>query len=142
MIKIFHNTRYDGLYKVVKYYPEFNEDGFKMWRYLLRRDDPVPSPWTPEGRRRITELGLKIQYPDGYENKPLEKTNKKINVRSSNSNFKEKQTKKKQKVEPYSLDSNVSELIDKDTVNSKLWGECNSYLSSGKIAFLNQVSKS
>ena len=33
--------RYDGLYKIVKYWPEKGAAGFKVWRYLLRRDDPV-----------------------------------------------------------------------------------------------------
>ena len=33
--------RYDGIYKVVKYWPEKSEDGYIVWKYLLRRDDPV-----------------------------------------------------------------------------------------------------
>lgn len=37
--------RYDGIYKVVKYYPEKGKAGFIVWRYLLRRDDPSPAPW-------------------------------------------------------------------------------------------------
>lgn len=42
------NYRYDGLYKVVKYYKEEHK-GFGMWKYLLRRDDIEPAPWTKEG---------------------------------------------------------------------------------------------
>ena len=34
-------NRYDGIYKVVKYWPETNKSGFIVWKYLLRRDDPV-----------------------------------------------------------------------------------------------------
>lgn len=53
-------VRYDGLYKVVKYYPEKGKSGFIVWRYLLRRDDNVPAPWTKEGKLRIASLGLEI----------------------------------------------------------------------------------
>jgi len=52
--------RYDGIYKVVKYYPVKGESGFKVWRYELRRDDPVPPPWTEEGKERIASLGLEM----------------------------------------------------------------------------------
>ena len=27
----------------------------------MRRDDPVPPPWTEEGQKRIEELGLEMQ---------------------------------------------------------------------------------
>jgi E3 ubiquitin-protein ligase UHRF1 len=32
--------RYDGIYKVVKYWPHKGKAGFIVWRYLFRRDDP------------------------------------------------------------------------------------------------------
>ena len=37
--------RYDGIYKVVKYYPEKGKSGFKVWKFVLRRDDPSLAPW-------------------------------------------------------------------------------------------------
>ncbi|KAG9071309.1 E3 ubiquitin-protein ligase uhrf1 [Linnemannia hyalina] len=37
--------RYDGIYKVVKYWPEKGKAGFTVWRYLMRRDDLEPAPW-------------------------------------------------------------------------------------------------
>ncbi|KAF9547005.1 ubiquitin-like with PHD and RING finger domains 2 [Mortierella hygrophila] len=37
--------RYDGIYKVVKYWPEKGKGGFTIWRYLMRRDDLEPAPW-------------------------------------------------------------------------------------------------
>lgn len=43
-------NRYDGIYKVVKYYPQKGKAGFIVWRYLLRRDDPIPAPWEKGGR--------------------------------------------------------------------------------------------
>ena len=51
---------YDGIYKVVKYFPQKGHSGYMIWRYLLKRDDPTPAPWTPEGKRMIDQLGLKM----------------------------------------------------------------------------------
>ncbi|KAG9486721.1 hypothetical protein GDO78_006871 [Eleutherodactylus coqui] len=59
-------NRYDGIYKVVKYWPEIGKCGFLVWRYLLRRDDVEPAPWTAEGIERSKKLGLTLQYPEGY----------------------------------------------------------------------------
>ncbi|XP_071486486.1 E3 ubiquitin-protein ligase UHRF1-like [Diadema antillarum] len=59
-------NRYDGIYKVVKYWPERGKSGFLVWRYLIRRDDPGAAPWTKEGKKKIKELGLEMEYPDGY----------------------------------------------------------------------------
>lgn len=50
--------RYDGIYKVVKYWSERNDIGLIVWRFLLRRDDPAPAPWTRDGRNRIRRLHL------------------------------------------------------------------------------------
>lgn len=43
-------NRYDGLYKIVKYYPEKGKSGFIVWKYVLRRDDPAPAPWEEGGQ--------------------------------------------------------------------------------------------
>merc|ERR1719376_836945 len=66
-------NRYDGIYKVVKYYPEKGQSGFIVWRYLLRRDDPSPAPWTEEGQKRIEEEGFTLNYPEGYLEAQAEK---------------------------------------------------------------------
>ncbi|XP_004378497.1 E3 ubiquitin-protein ligase UHRF1 [Trichechus manatus latirostris] len=75
-------NRYDGIYKVVRYWPEKGKSGFLVWRYLLRRDDEEPGPWTKEGKDRIKRLGLTMQYPEGYlealANKEKEKENSKM----------------------------------------------------------------
>lgn len=47
--------------KVVKYWPEKGKSGFLVWRYLLKRDDDEPAPWTRDGKERIKKLGLIIQ---------------------------------------------------------------------------------
>lgn len=36
-----------------------------MWRYLLRRDDEEPAPWTKEGKDRMKKLGLTMQVGCG-----------------------------------------------------------------------------
>ncbi|VFV37462.1 e3 ubiquitin-protein ligase uhrf1 [Lynx pardinus] len=58
-------NRYDGIYKVVRYWPEKGKSGFLVWRYLLRRDDAEPGPWTKEGKDRIKKLGLTMQVRPG-----------------------------------------------------------------------------
>uniref|UniRef100_A0A4W3HNW3 RING-type E3 ubiquitin transferase n=1 Tax=Callorhinchus milii TaxID=7868 RepID=A0A4W3HNW3_CALMI len=91
-------NRYDGIYKVVKYWPEIGKSGFLVWRYLLRRDDVEPSPWTPEGKDRTKKLGLKIQYPEGYleamANK--EKKGKKPDARTTKVDNRSRTTPKRQ----------------------------------------------
>ena len=82
-------NRYDGIYKVsggpracppplaprsltprffpqvVRYWPEKGKSGFLVWRFLLRRDDIEPGPWTKEGKDRIKKLGLTMQVRPG-----------------------------------------------------------------------------
>ncbi|XP_021188039.3 E3 ubiquitin-protein ligase UHRF1 [Helicoverpa armigera] len=60
-------NRYDGIYKVVKYYPEKGLSGYRVWKYLLRRDDPSPAPWEPGVKE------FPIIYPDGYLEAEAEK---------------------------------------------------------------------
>lgn len=45
----------------MKYWPEIGKCGFLVWRYLLRRDDVEPAPWTSEGIERSKKLGLSVQ---------------------------------------------------------------------------------
>jgi len=71
-------NRYDGIYKVVKYWPEKGKSGFRVWRYLIRRDDPIPAPWTNEGKKRIEEGGYgEVIYPEGYHEAQAEKEKEK-----------------------------------------------------------------
>lgn len=46
---------------MVKYWPDKGKSGFLVWRYLLKRDDDEPAPWTREGKERIKKLGLTMQ---------------------------------------------------------------------------------
>ncbi|XP_068091119.1 E3 ubiquitin-protein ligase UHRF1-like [Hyperolius riggenbachi] len=142
-------NRYDGIYKVVKYWPQKGKSGFLVWRYLLRRDDEEPAPWTKEGKERIKKLGLHMQYPEGYLESVASKEREKENdagatERETPSKGKRKRkaedskpltpstgTPKKTKVELYKLTPEQKSLIQKDQLNAKLWSEVMSFLKEG-----------
>ncbi|NXP79470.1 UHRF1 ligase, partial [Ramphastos sulfuratus] len=153
-------NRYDGIYKVVKYWPETGKSGFLVWRYLLRRDDEEPAPWTKEGKDRMKKLGLTMQYPEGYleavANKDKEKENDEDDEFDTPGKGKRKRksaggeeklsnspakTPKKTKVEPYKLTSQQRSLIKSDEANEKLWNEVLEALKDGP-KFLNKVEES
>ncbi|CAM9845099.1 unnamed protein product [Chrysoparadoxa australica] len=48
--------RYDGLYKVAEFGATKGKSGHRVYRYLLRRDDPAPSPWSKGGRKKTPTL--------------------------------------------------------------------------------------
>ncbi|NXL98256.1 UHRF1 ligase, partial [Tyrannus savana] len=152
-------NRYDGIYKVVKYWPETGKSGFLVWRYLLRRDDEEPAPWTKEGKDRMEKLGLTMQYPEGYlesvANKDKEKENNEEDEFDTPGKGKRKRksaggeeklisspegTPKKTKVEPYKLTAQQKSLIKRDEANEKLWSEVLEALKDGP-KFLNKVEE-
>ncbi|KAG8540643.1 hypothetical protein GDO81_020879 [Engystomops pustulosus] len=156
-------NRYDGIYKVVKYWPEKGKSGFLIWRYLLRRDDDEPAPWTKEGKERMKKLGLTMQYPEGYLESVAQKEREKENIDSDEpeSPIKGKRkrkrksvideeeeededdeaTPKKTKTEiEYDLTPEQRELIQKDEVNVKLWNEVMKHLKEGP-RFINKVEE-
>uniref|UniRef100_A0A8C9S0N5 E3 ubiquitin-protein ligase UHRF n=1 Tax=Scleropages formosus TaxID=113540 RepID=A0A8C9S0N5_SCLFO len=156
-------NRYDGIYKVVKYWPEKGKSGFLVWRYLLKRNDDEPAPWTREGKERIKKLGLTMQYPEGYLEavaaKEKEKENKmedeeedvtespamgKRKRKSQGSEYQKKSpaksSPKKMKVETYKLTPEQKALIKEDELNKKLWDEAMESLSQGP-KFLNKVEE-
>lgn len=140
-------NRYDGIYKVVKYYPDTSTYGFLMWKYVLRRDDPIPAPWTKKGAQRIAFLGLKMLYPDGYLD--TMKTFNKIKIKGEKRSVTDdssdeedvaiKRPKKNKHV--FDLEDELKTLIENDKVNVKLWDDCRATLSDGKPAFLNCISE-
>jgi len=83
-------NRYDGIYKVVKYWPEKGKSGFRVWRYLIRRDDPTPAPWTKEGKKKIEEEGFgEVRYPEGYHEAQAEKEKEKAAKEAEKQRLKE-----------------------------------------------------
>merc|ERR1719431_5218 len=84
-------NRYDGIYKVVKYWPEKGKSGFRVWRYLIRRDDPTPAPWTKEGKKIMQEGGYgEVIYPEGYHEAQAEKEKEKAAKDAEKQRLKEK----------------------------------------------------
>merc|ERR1712029_346881 len=52
--------RYDGIYKLVSFKASHSDKiGFKVYRYLLRRDDPAPAPWE-EGAKKFPMIKKNI----------------------------------------------------------------------------------
>ncbi|RXN07911.1 E3 ubiquitin- ligase UHRF2 isoform X1 [Labeo rohita] len=155
---------------VVKYWPEIGKCGFLVWRYLLRRDDVEPAPWTPEGIERSKKLGLKVQYPPGYLEAMANKTKREATVRAVGSSSRGRKrgrprsarpSKKVQEEEDEKPEENMEEelqsngsadtheeesteqqrnMIQEDEPNRKLWDEALSFLSEGPN-FLRKVEQ-
>ncbi|XP_064357128.1 E3 ubiquitin-protein ligase UHRF2-like isoform X1 [Dromaius novaehollandiae] len=158
-------NRYDGIYKVVKYWPEIGKCGFLVWRYLLRRDDIEPAPWTSEGMERSKKLGLSVQYPEGYleamaskekKDKVKKQTVKQESTSQSNGNQKrtiddgiEEPTNTSKamrmgdggKGEAFQLTQQQQWLIKEDCMNQKLWDEVLASLEEGPN-FLKKLEQS
>ncbi|NXN80958.1 UHRF2 ligase, partial [Bombycilla garrulus] len=158
-------NRYDGIYKVVKYWPEIGKCGFLVWRYLLRRDDVEPAPWTSEGMERSKKLGLSLQYPEGYleamaskekKDKVKKQTVKQEPTSQSNGNQKrtiddgtEESTNTRKamrmgdggKGEAFQLTEEQQWLIREDCMNQKLWDEVLASLKEGPN-FLKKLEQS
>ncbi|NWT84500.1 UHRF2 ligase, partial [Lanius ludovicianus] len=158
-------NRYDGIYKVVKYWPEIGKCGFLVWRYLLRRDDVEPAPWTSEGMERSKKLGLSVQYPEGYleamaskekKDKVKKQTVKQEPTSQSNGNQKRTiddgieepmNTPKAMRMgdggkgEAFQLTQEQQWLIREDCMNQKLWDEVLASLKEGPN-FLKKLEQS
>ena len=113
-------NRYDGIYKLVKYWPEKGQSGFLVWRYLLRRDDPAPAPWTKEGEAMTKKLGIKLIFPEGYlddkENKPDNKKKRKRNPGVPEVSSPNKKANN-------DVSAELQKLIKSDTANKKQWDD-------------------
>ncbi|KAF7280152.1 hypothetical protein GWI33_006328 [Rhynchophorus ferrugineus] len=142
--------RYDGIYKVVKYYPEKGKSGYIVWRYMLRRDDPAPAPWEPKAKK------YEMIYPEGYlefeeaKRRKEEQENKKTTTsKSPKKGLKRKPItstlndifNKKKKLDEFKLDEEVEKAIEDDEVNIKLWQDCTTTVKDGKKAFLDKVEE-
>lgn len=149
--------RYDGIYKLVKYWPEKGKSGFLVWRYLLRRDDKSPAPWTAAGKLAAEKLGLCMQYPEGYlesqdgdannsgsENDATAAKGKGKRSRASSGEDaattpKKRQASSGQHRSSWALEVSVRKTIEADKCNKRLWSECLAVTSMGRVAFLDRV---
>lgn len=126
-------NRYDGIYKVAEYWPEKGQSGFIVRRYLLRRDDKEPAPWTPEGQKSIQDLGLVMQCPEGYLEAQEKKRQEKLVGEKTNKGSKGKRKRSPSntsspqlspaKKKAYSVAKDKLDLIQEDTQNKKIWNE-------------------
>lgn len=149
--------RYDGIYKLVKYWPEKGKSGFLVWRYLLRRHDKSPAPWTAAGKLAAEKLGLCMQYPEGYlesqdgdannsgaENDATAAKGKGKRSRASSGGDaattpKKRQASSGQHRSSWALEASVRKTIEADKCNKRLWSECLAVISMGRVAFLDRV---
>lgn len=140
-------VRYDGIYKVVKYWSEFStfnigmfgnrifhnkslstfqtECGFRVWRFHLRRDDTTPAPWTEAGRYLARKYALLMKYPPGWSRILGQKRKWSMDQKmlSKKLSFKVIQAKCIQTTESSEtiFQPRQLELIHKDISNLKTW---------------------
>uniref|UniRef100_A0A671UFB1 E3 ubiquitin-protein ligase UHRF n=1 Tax=Sparus aurata TaxID=8175 RepID=A0A671UFB1_SPAAU len=145
-------NRYDGIYKIVKYWPAKGKSGFLVWRYLLKRDDDEPAPWTRDGKERIKKLGLTMQVKMHSTVYVYKKSKYGFSVilgcdellvtstMQESTKTSPAKTPKKMKVEQYKLTKEQKALIKSDEANKKVWGEAMESLSLGP-KFLNKVEE-
>lgn len=136
--------RYDGIYKVVRYWKDFRTNGIFVYKYLLRRDDPIPAPWTEEGRERIEELGISMKmYPMGeYVFKMNEAGLLDRNGIRTDRPIPEDffgQTLQKKKAKAYTPPEKLLETIGADVTFKKAWDDCLEKCAEGKVAFETEV---
>ncbi|CAG8436414.1 2708_t:CDS:2 [Ambispora gerdemannii] len=120
--------RYDGVYKLVKYWKETGSTGFLVWRFLMRRDDPEPAPWTKEGKRQIQELGLEMYVPD---------TKHKLDESSSVASS----SKAKKVKTQYTPSKELKSLIKQDKRNKRAWKLVLESESSTELQFIEAIQR-
>ena len=140
-------NRYDGIYKLVKYWPQKGKSGFIVWRYLLRRDDPTPAPWTKEGKKIMEEAGYgPVIYPENYQEMQEEKARKKAEKEKEknkenggedvkggkkrkkpeeddNDEEKVSESKKLKTITNFKINDNLKLLMKEDDLNEKVWDD-------------------
>lgn len=105
--------RYDGLYKLVKYWPSQDQRSSKVsWKFLFRRDDQEPPLWTAAGRGISTKRGLRMLH--------------------SNPALNEKKVK-------YIIPNRVLRLMNADTGNRRLWNEVKNMTFWSEYDFIKYV---
>ncbi|KAJ1834460.1 hypothetical protein LPJ63_001945 [Coemansia sp. RSA 2711] len=132
-------VRYDGIYRIVKYWREKGVNGFYVWRYLFRRDDPEPAPWTEEGKAFIERLGLEMYCPDdtaGDNSKPAGKKRKSDSATDSPA-----KGKAAAKTRQFLPTATLQELIRLDTENTRLWANMAEKQYPTETAYLEALTE-
>lgn len=118
-------NRYDGLYKVVKYWPEKGKSSFIVWRYLMRRDDPNPAPWTKDAKK------FKCIFPEDHEE----------GIKRKAEEDKVSGDSKRPKTNKYLVEQEIKEAALLDTKNAKKWQECFIHESETKLEWIQKVEE-
>ncbi|KAI8885780.1 hypothetical protein K501DRAFT_331646 [Backusella circina FSU 941] len=112
--------RYDGLYKLVKYWPDrHNKLGFIVWKFLLRRDDNECPPWMSHGKRLMARRGIRTVscLPSQKDEKP----------NSGN------------KLVAFKVPQSVQKLIEMDELDKRLWDDVLQQVFYSKYEFLHYL---
>ncbi|KAJ2061716.1 hypothetical protein GGI17_002891 [Coemansia sp. S146] len=124
-------VRYDGIYRVVKYWRQKGESGHYVWRYLFRRDDTEPAPWTAEGKANIERWGLTL-----FDESPaaLEAKAAKASVKRVRKDKEAARTTRTKKVYTCTPSPELLEMIRLDEANTRMWATMagSTYESIGK----------
>jgi len=123
--------RYDGIYKVVKYWPQrskFHE--FLVYRYLLRRDDPALPPWDKKAQQ--FELIKKSEDMTTGKRGPEE---------DGDGDGDAANPSKKAKAPVFKIDAKTKALIGRDKANSMQWKQCLDFKAKDNRDFVGKVEE-
>ncbi|KAJ2559780.1 hypothetical protein EV175_000165 [Coemansia sp. RSA 1933] len=141
-------VRYDGLYRIVKYWKERGVSGFYVWRYLFRRDDPEPSPWTEEGKVRVAHLGLRMIGDDTNLSRNKDGKRKRPNGEAASGKAGEStgsspaRNKGSTPINIYKPAPELTELIRLDKANARLWSNMSELQFESESAYLESLTGS
>jgi E3 ubiquitin-protein ligase UHRF1 len=134
--------RYDGIYKIVKYWPEKGREGFRVWRYLFRRDDATPGPWIKKGKKIIEANGYTCIYPDNYKEAQATKKRKvdrSVAVIATGDLDEEEEDGSRKEKRTYVQPEEVVNAIKSDTLNAKIWQDILLKPTATKLEFTDLV---
>ncbi|XP_065336227.1 E3 ubiquitin-protein ligase UHRF1-like [Cloeon dipterum] len=120
--------RYDGIYRVVRYFQQ-ELNGNLMWKFELHRDDPEPPPWTSTGLAFMKSMSV-----GALEGTPLLDTSKKRKLPSESVDV------KRAKV-AYVLPPAVAALVKEDKLNQRNWTALQTSLELGYPEFIKALAE-
>ncbi|XP_059473771.1 E3 ubiquitin-protein ligase UHRF1-like [Neocloeon triangulifer] len=124
--------RYDGIYKVVRYFKD-TSGGNVMWKFELRRDDSEPPPWSSSGMKFMKEMN--VGFLEGSKLKIDEEKNFKRKVPMEGVQI--KQTS----VNPYVLKPEIKQLVEMDVLNKRIWDHLLHSLNLGYPDFIKALAE-
>ncbi|RCI01795.1 ubiquitin-like with PHD and RING finger domains 2, partial [Rhizopus stolonifer] len=106
-------VRYDGIYKVVEYWPVTCQNPKRVvWKFKLRRDDDELAPWLVQSKNLSIERGLRMIYED---------------------------EDKAKKIVQYKIPPHIIQMMDEDTANKRKWDEVKKLEFWSEFEFINYL---